>query len=363
MPSPSVVDLETLLAPIPGGNPAGVDLRWESAYDLIKKSRTVQEDMLDSQAVSDVNWAEVSRLAVDALSNRSKHLMVAAWLTEALTARHGFAGIRDGLQLLNGLLGQFWDHLYPEPDDGDMEPRVAPLIWLMDADRGARLPNRLRELRLLPHPEETLSWLYWKSRYTGPKGAAEDDEVFARRKVEAERRERVFEEAASSASLSQVQSTYEDILAAKSALAEFDTQVDQRFQTLAPATTSFRAAMEECEALVRRIAREKGGLVQPGNDTESKGEEVAETVTAVREESPRAAAGPIQSRDDAFRRLAEVSAYLKRCEPQSPVPLLIDRAISWGKMPFEQLLREMIKDDTTRSQVTDLLGIRAADNS
>jgi type VI secretion system protein ImpA len=363
MPSPSVVDLKTLLASIPGDNPAGVDLRWEPAYDLIKKSRTVQEDMLDSQAVSEINWTEVSRLAVDALSNRSKHLMVAAWLTEALTALYGFAGIRDGLLLLNGLLGQFWDHLYPEPDDGDLEPRVAPLIWLMDADRGARLPNRLRELRLLPHPEETLSWLYWKSRYAGPKGAAEDDEAFSRRKEEADRRERVFEEAARSADLNQVQAIYEDILAAKIALAEFDTQVNQRFQALAPATTGFRTAMEECEALVRRIAREKGGIVQQRSETESKEDEAAEAASAVRDESPRAVAGPIQSREEAFRRLAEVSAYLKRCEPQSPVPLLIDRAISWGKMPFEQLLREMIKDDTTRSQVTDLLGIRAADNS
>jgi type VI secretion system protein ImpA len=362
MPSSSVVDLKALLAPIPGGNPAGVDLRWEPAYDQIKKSRTVEEDMLDGQAVSEVNWNDVSRLAIDALSNRSKHLMVAAWLTEALTALHGFAGIRDGLLLISGLLGQFWEHLFPEPDDGDLEPRVAPLIWLMDADRGARLPNRLRELRLLPHPDETLSWLYWKSRYAGPKGPVEDDEAFARRKAEAERREQVFEEAARAADLGHVQAIYDDIQAAKNALAEFDTCVNERFQALAPATTGFRAAMEECEALVRRIARDKGGMVQPGNDTGSEGDAVAESVAAVREESPRAAAGPIQSREDAFRRLAEVSAYLKRCEPQSPVPLLIDRAISWGKMPFEQLLREMIKDEATRGQVTDLLGIRAAEN-
>jgi type VI secretion system protein ImpA len=73
-------------------------------------------------------------------------------------------------------------------------------------------------------------------------------------------------------------------------------------------------------------------------------------------------AGPITSREEAFRRLAEVAAYLRRTEPQSPVPHLIDRAISWGRLPFDELLREMIKDEGTRGQVRDLLGIRAKDD-
>src|SRR5690606_27937950 len=119
---------------------------------------------------------------------------------------------------------------------------------------------------------------------------------------------------------------------------------------LAPAVTPFRTALEEIEALLRRMVKDKGGFA-----------EAAEPVAGAPADTPHtsgngqaASSGPIQSREDAFRRLGEVSAYLRRTEPQSPVPLLIDRAITWGRMPFEQLVREMIKDESVRTQISEL---------
>lgn len=357
MPSASVLDLAEILTAIPGDNPSGVDLRWEPLYDQIKNARTVEEDMLGQASEDEVNWSDVAQLAIDALTNRSKHLMVGAWLTEALIALYGFAGLRDGLRIIGGLLEQFWDGVYPLPDDGDLEPRAAPLVWLMDADRGARLPNRIREIPLLPHPEESFSWLYWKSRYPAPKGENEDEEAFARRKTLAEERERRFESAAASIEVQHMQSLLEDIQDAKSALGDFERVAEERLGDLAPSGRAFRQALDECEALVRRIVRDKGGFVEATAETEAdSGEGSAAAAPAA-----RGMAGPIQSREDAFRRLAEVSAFLRRMEPQSPVPLLIDRAISWGQMPFDQLLREMIKDQAARSQVGELLGIRPGD--
>ena len=164
--------------------------------------------------------------------------MVGAWLTEALIALYGFAGLRDAMRLLYGLLDQFWDSVYPQPDDGDLEPRAAPLVWLMDADRGARLPNRIREIALLPNPQESFSWLFWKSRYPAPKGETEDEDTFARRKAEAQAREQRFESAASGADVAQVRVLYDDMQGAKSALADFDRIASERFGDLAPARVS-----------------------------------------------------------------------------------------------------------------------------
>jgi type VI secretion system protein ImpA len=108
------------------------------------------------------------------------------------------------------------------------------------------------------------------------------------------------------------------------------------------------------------MARDKGCLAEPVD--EAVADDGQEQDGAAAGGAPQAAsAGPIQSREDAFRRLGEVSAYLRRTEPQSPVPLLIDRAISWGSLPFDQLLREMIKDESTRSQVSELLGLQSVD--
>ncbi|MHB0955505.1 MAG: type VI secretion system protein TssA [Pirellulaceae bacterium] len=362
MSSACVIDLDTLLARIAGDNPCGVPLRWEPVYDQIKNARTSEEDVLGGETggAEEVNWGEVARLAIGALTERSKDLMIAAWLTEALLASYGFAGVRDGLRLLHGLLTHYWDEVFPLPDAGDLEPRVAPLVWLMDADRGARLPNRLREIPFFPDSKTSFSWIYWKSRYTPPKGDDESDDGFARRKAEAEERQRLFEEASSSASLEYVTTLCEDIHEVKTALSDLDAVVSARFGDLAPGVTAFRQALEECEVLVRRIVRDKGG--RAGGPVEMQ-EETAGVTDAGKDGQPaNTASGPITSREDAFRRLAEVASYLRRAEPQSPVPLLIDRAISWGRMPFDQLLREMIKDAGSQDQVRDLLGIKGPDN-
>jgi type VI secretion system protein ImpA len=83
-----------------------------------------------------------------------------------------------------------------------------------------------------------------------------------------------------------------------------------------------------------------------------------ETATAAENGAARGgAAGALVTRDDAFRRLQEIAEFLRRTEPQSPIPCLIERAISWGQMPFERLLQEMVKDKAARGQVIDLLGI------
>ena len=217
------------------------------------------------------------------------------------------------------------------------------------------------EIPLFPDAETSFSWRFWKSRYTPPKRDDEDDAAYAQRKSEAEKRERLFEDAASSASLEYVSTVYEDIREAKAALANLGDLVNRCFGDLVPGITAFRQALEECEALVRRIVLDKGGLADGGAEMLDN-EDAGDLAKDGDDGRPAAGAtGPITSREDAFRRLAEAAAFLRRTEPQSPVPHLIDRAISWGRMPFDQLLLEMIKDSGTQNQVRDLLGIRTED--
>ncbi|MFO0915405.1 MAG: type VI secretion system protein TssA [Pirellulales bacterium] len=368
MASDDVVDVALLGGPLAGGQPAGQDLRWDAVYDQIREARTESDrHILEGGEERTADWAKVIQLTTDVLASRSKDLMVAAWLTEALTMRHGFAGLRDGLRVMAELLERVWDDLYPLPDDGDLEPRVAPVAWLMDADRGARLPNRLRELPLIPDPDqrENFSWSYWKSRYTTPRGTDESDDVYAERQQESARREERFETGVQSTNVEQVMRLHGDLQGVREAFHELDRVATERFGDLAPGISGFRTALDEIATLVRRLARDKGGLVEGGAEADDRaaggteGSSDAQSAPASR----GGATGPIQSRDDAFRRLAEVSEYLRRTEPQSPIPLLIDRAILWGRMPFHKLLREIVKDSTARDQVRDLLGIGGDDES
>jgi hypothetical protein len=78
------------------------------------------------------------------------------------------------------------------------------------------------------------------------------------------------------------------------------------------------------------------------------------------EEAQPAPSGPIISREDAYRRLAEAADYLFQSEPHSPVPYLVHRAISWGQMPLHQLLPEMTRGRGDLSLFMELLGLHEA---
>src|SRR5438128_8367897 len=158
MASSEVLDFTVLLAAIPGDNPMGESLRYAGVYDAIQEARRADDDlpMGDWQReVKSADWRAVINLATDVISGKSKDLQLGAWLVEALTKRHGFAGLRDGLKLLGEMHEQFWEGLYPEIEDGDLEFRGGPLNWLNE-----KLPGCIREIALTEgHPQ--YAWNHW----------------------------------------------------------------------------------------------------------------------------------------------------------------------------------------------------------
>ncbi len=131
-----------LLTPIAGDKPIGPSLRYAPVYDQIKEARRQddagpQGDWQRERKVADFRL--VSDLANKAIAERSKDLQLAVWLTEAALNREKFPGLQQGLELLRGLLEQFWDTLYPEIEDDDLEPRVVLLSWV-----GERLVDTVR---------------------------------------------------------------------------------------------------------------------------------------------------------------------------------------------------------------------------
>src|SRR5687767_2072114 len=123
---------DDLLTPLPGANPSGENLRYAPVYDKIREARREDDDIAQGAWTRErkvADWAAVYKLTQEALATKSKDLQLAAWLTEAAVKREGFAGLVESLYLLRGLIDNFWDTLYPEVEDGDLEMRAAPLEW------------------------------------------------------------------------------------------------------------------------------------------------------------------------------------------------------------------------------------------
>src|SRR5947208_13126434 len=109
MPSPEVLDFATLLAPIPGDNPAGADLRADaspsSPYYAVKDARSAaraaeRQLLLEGdENASPPDWRPVLQHGSKVLAERSKDLEVAAYMIEALVRLQGFPGLRDGFRL------------------------------------------------------------------------------------------------------------------------------------------------------------------------------------------------------------------------------------------------------------------------
>src|SRR5580658_910371 len=104
---------DDILDPISPERPAGSDLRWTPEWDRIKEARRADDD-LDAgkwakREPKVANWPAVRDLTIRALTDRTKDLQLALWLTEANMHAHGFPGLRDGLRITRELMVRYWN--------------------------------------------------------------------------------------------------------------------------------------------------------------------------------------------------------------------------------------------------------------
>jgi type VI secretion system protein ImpA len=131
------LDLTHLLSPLSDDAPCGPVLEYSPEYmhaaRLMEGSPDVEYGAMHL-AAAEPDWRAVLSLATQ-LASASRDLRVAAWLTRALAALHGYAGLAQGLAFIEGLLERFWDHVHPQldADDGlDPTARINTLIALDD---------------------------------------------------------------------------------------------------------------------------------------------------------------------------------------------------------------------------------------
>jgi type VI secretion system protein ImpA len=71
--------------------------------------------------------------------------------------------------------------------------------------------------------------------------------------------------------------------------------------------------------------------------------------------------GPVASRQQALRQLSQVAAFFRQTEPHSPISYLVQRAVRWGDMPLEDLLKEVVKSSDALEHIWETLGITHED--
>jgi type VI secretion system protein ImpA len=263
------LEMEKLLAPIAGDNPCGEDVRYSGIYEEIKEARRADDNLALGDWQRDLktsDWDKVINVSTDALAKRTKDLQIAAWLTEALIIKGGFSGLADGLTILGTYIVEFWDNLYPQVDDGDLEFRTGPFVFLND-----KISPSIKNIPVTdPATTEGYSWLRWQeSRQVGfekdlknqygdiddSKKRAREDKI-AEGKITGEQ----FDAASAKSSKQFYITLNEELGRCKAAFEKMDAAVEDKFGRDAPRLSELGAAIEDNAQLAARFLKDKGGV-------------------------------------------------------------------------------------------------------
>ncbi len=364
MASPETLDFEQLLAPISEENPAGENLREDPAFDSIYNRITTARDdasLVDREALRDgalrdgadtdlllndlhKKWEEVLELAPEAISQGSKDLKVTAFLLETLVRDHGFAGLRDGFRLVRRLVEDFWDDLYPQPDEDGVITRVAPLTALNGEDEPGTLIRPIAKVPITQgRSHGPFSLLHYKtaSLLAQGKGPSGQDDVVTREMFDVAVRETPPEWFINLLDdLTQCLKEFKDLCKVLK-----EKCGEEEGFSLAPPSSNIRNALQECLDAVREIAQ---AVLPTEEDPDSELSGLG---------APGEVSGNIQTRQEAFRMLRRTADFFRRTEPHSPVSYALEKAVRWGEMPLPELLTELIDEGNSLKQVFKLVGI------
>ncbi|HEX6280196.1 MAG TPA: type VI secretion system protein TssA [Pyrinomonadaceae bacterium] len=358
---PPVLDLDALLSPISEESPSGENLRYSGLYGEITEARRA-DDLLEQgawqteQKVAD--YGKVVSLATDALSTQTKDLQVAAWLSESLVYRFGFPGLRDALKLMSGLHESFWESVFPEIDEGDMEGRANAVSWL-----DAQCAFAIKKVPITQG--NGYSFMDWEDakRFTIPDNIDSLDEttrenLFAEQS-RAEREGRVSGELWKKArAATRRQFCEETNFAIEECLAELkelNRVAEERYdRNQTPGTAQLFKAIDDVHTQVKKILADKR-LEEPDPVDEAADGEASSAADGSESRSG-AGGGSVSGRTDALNRLSEIAAFFQRTEPHSPVAYLVQRAVKWGNMPLDRWLQDVIKDEGVLGQIRETLG-------
>jgi type VI secretion system protein ImpA len=352
---------DNLLEPIAADNPCGEPASAARWYDKIRELRKPNEAAIEAFLEKQTDrkprimtrdiWAprEPRKLIdtlCDTLATKSKDVEIAAWLTESLTWRDGFAGLAEGLALIQRLLETYWDTLHPLPEDpGDYYLRVRHLEWI-GMSESTRDSCVTLSIGFIPVTQSGLTLnQYQESRTIPPREDSGEKAQQTRREAQAVGKvmPEDFETAFAATKKDFYKKLKADATASRDALAALEDFCSEKFASDPPGFTKLKERLEAAEntaeiLLAAKLKKDPDPIeAPPPPPPPEPGEEPApgaEAADAAQAAEPGREVVGIEpaSKQEAFLRTAAIARYLRRTEPGNPVPYLLLRSLRWGEL-------------------------------
>lgn len=349
--------VEKLLQPISEAEPCGPDLSGQPAFDelarLLKGKPEVDVGSVKKPA-EPPDWREVRGRSAEYLA-QSRHLGVAMMFCAGALQTDGLAGFRDGMQLLSGLVEQFWPTVYPllDVEENNDPTQRLNLLGALNSPRGTLRPEVQQWLAIndylhtaplcRPKGSEaiTLELILQAQRSAGAPVEGQDAEEGAANvpaRMDLNQLHKAFR-AASPAEIEAGHVAVSESLTALEAMDQFLTQNLGAGNTIS--FDELRKTLQEIQnALKAHLAGAAtdggaGGEAAVGEPTLGASSQAGAVSAAM------AISGTVQSREDVVRAIDAICDYYRQAEPSSPVPYLLRRAQKMATMNFLEAMQEL----------------------
>ncbi|WP_053062553.1 type VI secretion system protein TssA [Photobacterium aquae] len=361
-----IIDFEALKSPISEENSSGNDPRSDtspySAYFTLKDVRNTaraaeRRALVDNEPLFNYShqWHEILEQVPLLLTTECKDLELTAWFIEALVRNCGFRGLEIGFKTAAILIENFWDDVYPMPDEDGIETRIAPLVGLNGVEGEGTL---LMPIACVPltenHGEQAYSlWEYEQ--------ALEIDRLDAEKKkyridmggVDLQ----ALEEEVKMSEPTFYRQLHQDIEAAIQAYSDLVKLMDDACGYPLP-SSQITKRLQACLNAVTYLAEDKLKAL-PSTDpiVDVNNSESQTDLSSVSGISVQ-----LETRQEAIKNLKMIADFFKKTEPHSPMAYAIEQVVRWSDMSLPDLLEELIVDGDARKGYFRLVGIGSENN-
>ncbi len=346
----SAIDIAGLLNEVSIDSPCGDDLEYDPAFIEIEQlSQGKPEQRIGDTVVpaQGPDWNEVSNKTRE-LFKRTKDLRLAVYLVQASVHQNGLLGLKDGLLLIKTMLEQYWDEVHPQLDAEDNDPilRVNTIAALCDSETILR---GIRECVLASSNVFGRLTLRDIQYATGkaPVPAGMDKEVPDLAAIDA-----TFMDS----DVEVLQQTQAAVALAIETVASIESILMEKVGAeQAPDLAPLSQVLKE----VSRILEVRSGRHGQDDISPSDNEDAAHVSSEIKpSDSPL---NSVNSREDVVYLLERACDYYARCEPSSPVPLLLQRARRLVEKDFIEIMRDLAP--TGLVQAEEITGVASDDAS
>lgn len=326
------MDVDTLLQSQGEDAPSGEDLEYDPAFMELEIAAQPGEERQvgdEIQAAEDPDYKDVAAKA-QAVMERSHDLRAGIFMAEAQLRLTGFIGFAKATSYIAGCLEQYWDTCHPQldaDDDDDPTMRVNAVLSLTDEGR------ILRGVRRAP---------LTKSRTFGAI-SLRDIAVAEGETTPTSDMDSVPDPAQVAAAF---QDTDEDEIreiasAAAQALADIEkinAIFDEKTPGQGPDLDQLLKFLKQANA---RLTNALGGSVEADSDDGADATDAPTGAVAGGTPMGGGGGGGINSPTDVQNALDRIIGYYERCEPSSPLPLLLLRAKKLVNADFLTIVKDM----------------------